>query len=132
MFDRTAQRGAAVLIVTGNPLDENQAIPVLLAVLLNNPNLRQGQSGQAHYRYGDYGTGLFDSIHTKSALDEYHLTYLTLNGPSVLFGLFDEIAGVNRRNRARMIEWLMRRREQACDDAVQIAQQQSQDRGSTH
>ena len=80
-----------------NPLDLNQAIPVLLAVLLNNPNLKPGTTPSGS------NTGLYHSI---------------LNG-SVL----DEFVCVDRSDRARAIEWLTQRREQACDDAVRIAQQ---------
>ncbi len=90
-----------LLIAADNPLDSNRAIPVLLAVLLNNPNLQPGKTS----------SGLFHSISNASALDEFKL--------------------VDRSNRARALEWLTQRREQACDDAVRIAQQQSQ-AGCTH
>ncbi len=69
---------------------------VLLAVLLNNPNLKKGKTPS-----GIYSTGLFHSISNASVLDEFYL--------------------VDRSDRARAIEWLTQRRDQACDDAVHIA-----------
>ncbi len=45
--------------------------------------------------------------------------------------LLDEFERVDRSDRARAIEWLTQRREQACDEAVRIAQQQIQATGST-
>jgi hypothetical protein len=78
-----------LLIAADNPFDENQAIPVLLAVLLNNPNLKDG--------------GLSHSISNGSVLNEFE--------------------GVDRSDRVRAIEWLAQRHEQACDDALRIAQQ---------
>jgi hypothetical protein len=106
MFDHSTHSAERLLIVADNPLDSYQAIPVLLAVLLNNPNLKPGKTPSG------ISTGIWHSI---------------LNG-SVL----DEFAVVDRSNRARAIKWLTQRRRQVCDDAVHIAQQQSQATGSTH
>jgi hypothetical protein len=87
-----------------NWLDSSQTIAVLLAVLLNNPNLKKGRTP---FRFN---TGIAHSISNGSVLDEF--------------------ACVDRSDRARAIEWLTQRRDQACDDAVRIAQQQSQATGT--
>jgi hypothetical protein len=85
-----------LLIAADNPLDSNQAVPVLLAVLLNNPNLRPGKT------LSNSDTGLRHSISNGSVLDEF--------------------ARLDRSHRGRAIQWLIQR----CDDAVRIAQQYSQ------
>jgi hypothetical protein len=64
------QCGAVIvmlIVVTDNPLDSNQAIPVLQDILLNNPNLKPGKTGLG----GD--TGLLHSISNSSVLDEFAL-----------------------------------------------------------
>ncbi len=93
-----------MLIAKDNPFDSNQAIPVLLAVLLNNPNLKEGSTFSGTFLATEYPIGLRHSI---------------LNG-----AVLGEFACVDRSDRARAIEWLKHRRSQACDDAVRIAQQQ--------
>jgi hypothetical protein len=91
--------------VADNPLDLNQAIPVLLAVLLNNPNLKEGKtpSGQRDTGFQHYGSPISNS-----------------NG-SLLF----EFARMDRSDRMVATEWLTQRRDRACDDAVHIALHQS-------
>jgi hypothetical protein len=88
------EHAVVVINVAGNPLDENQAIPVLLTILLSNPNLKPGKipSGSE--------AGLFHSISNGSVLDEF--------------------ARVDRSDRALAIEWLTQQRDQACDDAVRF------------
>ncbi len=94
------------MIDAGNPLKPRQAIPVLLAVLLNNPNLKDGA-----LRTGAV-TGLYHTFLKGAALNDFE--------------------SVDRSNREYAIEWLAQRREQARDDAVRIAQQHCQSTGSTH
>ncbi len=91
--------------MAGNPLDATQAIPVLLAVLLNNPNIKEKAP------LSNLESGLFHSILNDSVLCEF--------------------SNLDRSNRVCAIEWLKRRHEQVCDDAVRIAEQQIQATGST-
>jgi hypothetical protein len=104
VITRSVELVGCLLIVADNPFDLNQVIPVLLAVLLNNPKIKKGKTSSGRL------TGLFHSISDISVLDEF--------------------VCVDRSDRARAIEWLTQRRDQACNDAMRIAQQQIQAEGS--
>ncbi len=83
-----------VLIVSGNPLDEQQAMPVLLALLANNPNIKSA---------GEWG----------SDADLWH----SISNDSVL----KSFAAFDRSNRAGALAWLEQHRDAVCCDARRIA-----------
>jgi hypothetical protein len=82
-----------VLIVSDNPLDEQQAMPVLLALLANNPNIKSA----GKYRRDD----LWHSISNDSVLESF--------------------AAFDRSNRAGALAWLEQHRDAVCRDARRIA-----------
>ncbi len=81
-----------VLIVLDNPLDEQQAMPVLLALLANNPNIKSA---------GNFGADLIHSISNDSVLKSF--------------------AAFDRSNRAGALAWLEQHPDAVCRDARRIA-----------
>ena len=81
-----------VLIVSDNPLDEQQAMPVLLA-LLANPNIKSAGNS--------WNDNLMHSISNDSVLNSF--------------------AAFDRSNRAGALAWLEQHRDAVCRDARRIA-----------